>query len=172
MPLFLAPGIHHPCSLARQHVTLRSYKFIGTSPILIFRRSYRLANINITKPLFTYSCDRTLFFGARTPWIFLLFRVDYPISLLSQFCMERHCTKVHCDLVNFQTPGRKPAQKRKLNPASACFIFKHRLVKFSALNARCARNAKRRIMQSLHLYSKNYVNASCNLCQRNGIKFM
>ena len=101
------------------------------------------------------------------------FAVDYPISLLSQFCMERDCAKVHRDLVNFQTPGRKPAQKRKLNPASACLIFKHRLVKFSVLNARCgSRNTGKRIMQSLYLYSKNYVNAGCNLCQRDGIKFM
>lgn len=80
---------------------------------------------------------------------------------------------MHRDLVNFQTPGRKPAQKRKLNPASIRLIFKHRLVKFSALNARCApRNVKRRIMQSLYLCSKNYVNASYNLCQRDGIKSM
>lgn len=74
------------------------------------------------------------------------FAVDYPISLLSQFCMERHCAKVHRDLVNFQTPGRKPAQKRKLNPASACLIFKHCLVKFSVLNARCgSRNTGKRL---------------------------
>lgn len=149
-----------------RHVTLRSYKFIGTLPILILWRSCRfLANINIMKPLFTYSCDRTLFFRLASAMNFLLvLRVDYPISLLSQFCMDRHCAKVHRDLVNFQTSGRKPAQKRKLNPASACLIFKHRLVKFSALNARCAsRNVKGRIMQSLHLCNKNHVNAGCNL---------
>jgi len=45
---------------------------------------------------------------------------------------------MHRDLVNFQTPGRKPARKRKLNPTcQARLIFKHRLVKFSVLNARC-----------------------------------
>lgn len=54
----------------------------------------------------------------------------------------------HRDLVNFLTRRRKPARKEKLNQASICLIFKHRLIKFSVFNACCAHSINRGIMQN------------------------
>lgn len=87
------------------------------------------------------------------------------LSYLSTFSILYGIAR-HRDLVNFLTPRRKPAEKRKLNPASTRFIFKHSLIKFSVLNARCAYNINRGIMQNskaCSLRSEKYVNADRNL---------
>jgi len=138
------------------------------SPILIFQGSCCLSNINITKPLFMHSARLNAFLHRlhrRSPYAMNFLLVSRRLSYLSTFSIL-YGTARHRDLVNFLTPRRKPAEKRKLNPASTRFIFKHSLIKFSVLNARCAYNINRGIMQNskaCSLRSEKYVNVDRNL---------